>query len=131
MAAYGAHIAGQQRVQANFSKAQAAVLSRLAQAVEMTAVDVANNAKAGHAASESPHAAGRYITRTGTLTRSIMPALVSVTNAEVEGQVFTNIEYAAFVEIGTSRSRPYPYLWPALVANFNVFQERIAAALNL
>jgi phage gpG-like protein len=28
----------------------------------------------------------------------------------------TNVEYAAYVELGTSRAKPYPYLRPALPA---------------
>ena len=28
-------------------------------------------------------------------------------------EVFARMPYASFVDEGTSRSRPYPYLWPA------------------
>ena len=46
---------------------------------------------------------------TGTLSNSIG---FKVRGDEVS--VGTNVEYAPYVEYGTSRSKPYPYLRPAL-----------------
>lgn len=37
----------------------------------------------------------------------------------------TNVEYAAYVEMGTSRSKPYPYLRPALKDNLNTLKKII------
>ena len=48
--------------------------------------------------------------------------------AEVpEGTVVlgTNVEYAAYVEMGTSRSRPYPYLKPAIEGNKDTIKKVI------
>ena len=48
--------------------------------------------------------------------------------AEVpEGTVVlgTNVEYAAYVEMGTSRSRPYPYLKPAIEGNKETIKKVI------
>lgn len=63
------------------------------------------------------HASGRPgpMVRTGRLRSSITTAL----GEDAQGlfvDVGTNVEYGGYVENGTSRSRPYPYLRPALAA---------------
>jgi len=50
---------------------------------------------------------------TGRLRASITHR-VEKTTGEIAGYVGTNVEYAAAVEFGTSKSAPYPYLFPAL-----------------
>lgn len=54
---------------------------------------------------------------TGRLRSSITHALETDSDGLV-AKVGTNVEYAAFVELGTSRMRAQPYLRPAL------YQER-------
>ena len=49
----------------------------------------------------------------GSLLRSITTQ-VEVTAQRIIGRVGTNIEYARFLELGTSRIRQRPYLRPAL-----------------
>lgn len=123
--AYGSRVAGNQKVIENMEKAKHTLVSRVAVAVEKTLVDVANHAKANHRRNENPHAQGRFISQTGTLIRSITQGLSDMNENYVEGYVATNMEYAAFVELGTSRSRAYPYLQTALLANKEKFQKRI------
>lgn len=56
--------------------------------------------------------------RTGRLRSSISYAL----GHDAQGlyaDIGSNVEYAGFVELGTRRSRPYPYLRPALPAAVN------------
>lgn len=53
--------------------------------------------------------------RTGRLRSSISWAL-GEDGLGLFVDVGTNVEYAAYVELGTSRARPYPYLRPALRA---------------
>ena len=54
--------------------------------------------------------------RTGRLRASITHRLVVDPAAGVYAEVGSNVEYAAYVELGTDRAPPYPYLRPALVA---------------
>lgn len=53
--------------------------------------------------------------RTGRLRASITHRLVVVGN-EVWAEVGTNVHYAIYLELGTDRMRPYPFLRPALIA---------------
>lgn len=128
---YGSRVAGNQKVIENMEKAKYTVIGRIAVAVEKTLVDVANHAKAHHRRNEDPHAQGRFISQTGTLIRSITQGLSDINENYVEGYVATNMEYAAFVELGTSRSRPYPYLQTALLANKENFKRRVDKASKL
>jgi phage gpG-like protein len=56
--------------------------------------------------------------RSGRLRSSISWAL-GEDALSVFVDVGTNVEYAAYVELGTSRAKPYPYLRPALPAGIN------------
>ena len=49
-------------------------------------------------------------TRTGRLKNSITNAIDTEENAVYVG---TNVEYGPYVELGTSRRKPHPYLKPA------------------
>lgn len=66
------------------------------------------------------HAKGYCPVDTGRLRNSIANAVSG--NAAYIG---TNVEYAAFVELGTSRMSPRPYLKPA-IANHTDEYKRIA-----
>jgi hypothetical protein len=55
--------------------------------------------------------------RTGRLRSSITHELGS-DGISVYCDVGTNTSYGGYVELGTDRSRPYPYLRPALRAGF-------------
>lgn len=59
-----------------------------------------------------------YTDRTGGLSRSIQaaPVIGSIATHNLRGVVVAGEDYASFVEEGTSRSRPYPYLAPAAAA---------------
>lgn len=63
------------------------------------------------------HASGRPgpMVRTGRLRGSITWALGEDTQG-LFADIGSNVEYAGFVENGTDRARPYPYLRPALAA---------------
>ena len=50
---------------------------------------------------------------TGHLKRSIVPSIDGNNNV-AEGAVSTNVEYAAYVEFGTTKMRAQPYLRPAV-----------------
>ncbi len=58
--------------------------------------------------------------RTGTLQRSIM-----FSGGDGEYQVGSRVFYAPFVEYGTSRMRPQPFLGPALLWNIPALKEAL------
>jgi HK97 gp10 family phage protein len=58
--------------------------------------------------------------RTGTLQRSIM-----FSGGRGEYTVGSRVNYAPFVEYGTSRMRPQPYLTPALLWNIPALREAL------
>lgn len=71
-------------------------------------VDVANYAKQNHP----------FTNRTENLENSIQPLPVELAKDNViVGTVKAGMEYAPYVEFGTSKSAPYPYLVPAKEAN--------------
>lgn len=84
--------------------------------VEKNAVRVKNHAKADHFHGLA-HAVGRYENQTTNLTNSIVSSNASISNGVVEATVSTNKEYAPKVEFGTSRTRAYPFMAPAIRAN--------------
>ena len=49
---------------------------------------------------------------------------------EGEGIVGTNVEYASFVEFGTSKQAPQPYLYPALEQNKEKILEFISKEIE-
>lgn len=53
---------------------------------------------------------------TGHLQSSITHRVVNEVNG-AEGQVGTNVEYGTFLEFGTQKMKPYPWLTPALNRN--------------
>ena len=64
--------------------------------------------------------------RTGNLRNSIAHA---VDDAEKSAVIGTNVEYAPFVELGTRKQSPKPYLRPAMeehIAEYRAILEREA-----
>lgn len=64
---------------------------------------------------------------TGRLRNSISHAVDESDNAVVIG---TNVEYAAYVELGTSRMEARPYLEPAFLNHMDEYQQIINDALG-
>mgnify|MGYP001591167191 CR=1 FL=1 len=80
-----------------------------------------------------------FTDRTGNLRNSIAAGVTKVQEHEVEGAlsagypgIGASMEYAGFVELGTSRSAPYPYIWPALqqIVAQRVFERAFEAELR-
>ncbi len=122
-------ITGTQQVINRLMRERDKMLDALARAVEATCVDIANHAKANHAGNQA-HMSNRYQNQTSTLTRSIASELEKVSRGEVVGVVYSNMEYAPAVEMGTVKNKPYPYLFPALMANQANLKKRVARAIK-
>ncbi len=73
---------------------------------------------AQHARAEHP-----YTDRTGNLTASIEALPARTVGGRVEGGVVAGMDYASYVDEGTSRARPYPYLQPAAQATESYAEE--------
>jgi HK97 gp10 family phage protein len=63
---------------------------------------------------------------TGNLRNSI----THVTEGDSAVYVGTNTEYAAYVELGTSRTRAQPYLRPAVERNSSTYKQIIKGAMQ-
>jgi HK97 gp10 family phage protein len=91
-------------------------------------IDVADYARANHP----------FQNRTQNLENSIQPDPVEIEDGVVVGPVRAGMEYAAYVEFGTAKSSPYPYLNPAVEANkqnlsdtMKAVQERAQQSLKV
>lgn len=132
MASKYKYISGVERMRNNLLMQRSKLVAGAVEAVEKTCVDVMNHAKAGHEGNMA-HANKRYKNRTRNLTGSIgPPEIVEVTFDRVHGLVPAGMEYAAYIEFGTSvnvrtggSNRPYPFLTPALLVNREVFNKRM------
>lgn len=63
---------------------------------------------------------------TGRLRNSI----THVTDGDKSVYIGTNVEYAAYVELGTVRTRPQPYLRPAAVNNVDKYRSILKSCLE-
>lgn len=147
-------IKGTQDVINNLMLARNEMLKRIAVGIEKTAVQVANHAKDKHSfahplqstpgrrmsgkqrkrwamvSRKSLHAADRYQNITGHLTASITQKLNKVTIDEISAIIFSTMEYAPYIELGTGRHPPFPFLYPALIANAENLKNNIKQALG-
>lgn len=65
--------------------------------------------------------------RTGNLRNRITNKVEMSENAVYIGE---KLEYAPFVELGTSRMRPRPFLTPAIMNNVDEYKSLVEAALK-
>ena len=66
-------------------------------------------------------------TRTGRLKNSITNAIDTEANAVFIG---TNVEYGPYVELGTSRRHPHPYLKPAAADHADEYRAILKGCLE-
>lgn len=66
-------------------------------------------------------------TRTGRLKNSITNAIDTEANAVYIG---TNVEYGPYVELGTSRRNPHPYLKPAAADHADEYRAILKGCLE-
>ena len=72
-----------------------------------------------------PPREGSTYVRTGRLRNSISHA-----RDDTSAYVGTNVEYAAYVELGTSRMKPRPYLRPAAENYADEYKQIVKTALQ-
>jgi HK97 gp10 family phage protein len=72
----------------------------------------------------------RFLTRTKNLVNSILPKRAKKTSRGLESKVVSGMEYSTTVEFGTARTRPFPFMRPALYENRENILRRIRAAVN-
>jgi hypothetical protein len=84
----------------------------------------------GKTVSEEVKADHPYIDRTGGLTRSVGYTVESWRGRFIQVNVFATMPYAEAVEYGTSRSRPYAFLFPKFYKYLGELQQRLQIAVN-
>jgi hypothetical protein len=112
----------------------------LAEAIDNTDVKIQNEAKADHGGIggvnvkergwERAHLSDRYEDISTNLTNSIQAKEVEFSDMKIKGGVEAGEEYAVYIELGTSRSQPYPFLFPALENNVEYFKEQCREAMR-
>lgn len=96
------------------------VESAVAAAIGQVSIDIAEHAKANHS----------FANKTGNLENSIQPLPVSIEGTIISGGVKAGMEYAKYVEYGTSKAAPYPFLTPAVESNRQNLHDTITEALE-
>ncbi len=107
-------------IQKNISKYSERVVEAVTVATQMAQAMIVNDAKNDHP----------YKDRTGNLTNSIQPGAIEISNEEVVGYVEARMQYATFVEFGTSRAKPYAFLTPAVIRNMAFYKKAMAKQLD-
>lgn len=92
-------------------------------AIQESAIMIQNEAKQNHG--ENAHATNRYIDRTANLTNSIQATIAQETIDKIMVNVIAGMQYASSVELGTVKSRPFPFLFPAYEKNGKILNESI------
>lgn len=113
-------VKGLDKLVKNISKYSDEVLKGVVAACQMTQARIVNDARNDHP----------YKDRTGNLTNSIVPGEVVIDDKEVTAYVQARMQYASFVEFGTSRARAYPFLTPAMLRNAANFRKAVAQQLG-
>jgi len=123
-------VTGTQEVLNNLLREKSRILDGIADACEKTGMDVVNHARDNH--EQNAHAIQRFVSRHGGhgLVGSIQPGALVVTPDEVRQEVVATMEYAAMVELGTSKSHAYPFMYPALIATAQKFLSRLQKVLK-
>ncbi len=129
-------ITGTKEVTAKLLALKSQTLRKVQEAVEKTAVRMANHARAGHEHGSDPHSSGRYENQTSNLTNSIFPGgansdpmkFEKLTEDEVVGLFgVDSVAPGATMEYAPAVEERYPFIWPAAVANIENFKQEIAA----
>jgi hypothetical protein len=128
-------VMGQLDVAKNLLALKSRTFKRVIEAVEKTAVRMANHARAGHEHGSNPHARSRYENQTSNLTNSIFPGgpegmqWEELSEDRVVGLFGVNSAAAGSVMVyAPIIEEKYPFIWPAAVANIESFKQGLAEA---
>jgi len=128
-------VEGDKEVAAELLSLKDRTFRRVVEAVEKTAVRMANHAKAGHERGGSPHARNRYENQTSNLTNSIFPSggeqpmqWEEISEDRVVGLFGVNQAIGAVMEYAPYVEERYPFIWPAAVANIEFFRQEMKKA---
>lgn len=122
-------ITGDREAAAALRQIAGPVGQRMLDAVDMTSVDVRDHAADNHVRN-SAHEMGRYENQTTNLSNSIVVIDARPVGGDITGAVVATEGYGVHVELGTRRSRAYPFMIPALEANKKQFLSNIQGALD-
>lgn len=120
-----ATVVGMEKLAKNLSSYSDNVVKAVVSGCQLTQAQIVNHARANH--SKDAHSSGRFISHHGGngLVGSIQPGQIEISDEDVTAEIIARQPYASFVEEGTSRSKAYPYLEPAVQANRKAFSENI------
>ena len=127
-------ITGDKEVIRQLLSYQDATFKRVVEAVEKTAVRMAQHAKDNHDHGGNPHAQNRYENQTSNLTNSIGPGDGKPMEFErldedmIIGLFGINEQLSAVMEYAADVEERYPFIWPAAVASVEFFEKEIKKA---
>lgn len=128
----GFKLSWKENVISNLSKFPDKVVSVLIMQAQISQAKIANAAKANHGA--DAHSQGRYVSRSGNLTQSIVPGAVTVTPTGVAFTVVAGMKYAGYVEgekdMKDTAIGVYKFLEPAAEMELPYFIARLRQAIG-
>ena len=79
---------------------------------------------------ETPKIHADGTSRPNVDTGRLVNSITHTTEGYSTAVIGTNVEYAPYVELGTSKSKPYPYLRPAIEKHITEYQALFEAILK-
>lgn len=119
MPGFDVDVSDLRRLQIAFDEIPPRVGAKLSQAIRKTARDIEASAKR------------RAPVDTGNLRNSISSTIQGTGNSKVmSAEIGPTAEYGIYVELGTSRMGPQPYMQPALEENIPAFESVVSSVLG-
>jgi len=84
---------------------------------------IQNEAKLNH--EKGAHALGRFESKSTNLTQSTQALEPKILGKKIKGTVIAGMNYAEKVELGSAKSRPYPFLFPAFEHNEPIIMKEL------
>lgn len=126
-------VEGTERVVDKIIKVRDRMRGQIMEAIEKTAVRMAEHAKAGHEHGSSPHTENRFETQTGNLVNSVFPSGVHPmewenTEDEIVGLFGVSPRAMAVMDYAAKVESQYPFIWPAAIAKKDDFVKEVFTA---